>query len=311
MSEPDQSQKNAGTRYPFINLEKAIGRANELFDADQKGREMTIAVAFSVWSYSEKSSGGFQTIAALKMYGLIKDSSGGDSRKVALTEEALRYFRDEREEERAKLARAFALKPKLITALWTDWGPTPPADTIARSHLKAERGLNDQGARSLLAVYKENVDFADLKGHTKPTGEVQGSKMIPALTPAIFDSFFPQRRQAPPKPLVQESKVPAMEGERVVFAEENSPQQYLRLVASGEMDEFLLDALEDYVKRERRRALRKSEIADAMKPNDEQGNVSLMITAAQREQLRQLGHSDEAISNMKPAEAHEILEIVN
>jgi hypothetical protein len=154
----------AGTRFPFINLEKAIGRAQELFNADQKGREIALGAAFAVWEYSEKSSGGFQTIAALKMYGLLRS---GDTRKVGLTDAALRYFRDEREEEKNKLVREFALKPKLISALWTDWHATPPADTIARSHLKAERGLNEQSARSLLSIYKENLAFTQLKAGDK------------------------------------------------------------------------------------------------------------------------------------------------
>src|SRR5690242_13685969 len=126
-----------GTRFPFINLEKALGRAQELFNADQKGREMTIAAAFAIWGYSEKS-GGFQTIAALKMYGMLGDSSSGDNRKVKLSDSALWYFRDEREEERKKLAREFALAPKLVASLWEEWQATPPADPVARSHLKAE-----------------------------------------------------------------------------------------------------------------------------------------------------------------------------
>jgi hypothetical protein len=189
--------KSAGTRFPFINLEKALGRAKELFDADQKGREMALSAAFSVWEYSEKSSGGFQTVAALKMYGLLRS---GDTRKVGLTDAALRYFRDEREEEKNKLAREFALKPKLIAALWTDWRATPPADTIARSHLKTDRGVNDQGSRSLLSIYKENLAFTQLKAddkvpepseddqddtetmtpHTEPSSQSQsGSKAAP------------------------------------------------------------------------------------------------------------------------------------
>jgi len=101
------------------------------------------------------------------MYALVKDSSGGDSRKIGLTDSALWYFRDEREDEKKKLAREFALAPKLIAALWSDWQASPPADPVARSHLKAERGLNDQGARSLLAIYKENLAFAELKAGDK------------------------------------------------------------------------------------------------------------------------------------------------
>jgi hypothetical protein len=35
--------------------------------------------------------------------------------------------------------------------------------------------------------------------------------------------------------------------------EETNPQNYLKLVASGDVDETMLDALEDYVKRQKKR----------------------------------------------------------
>jgi hypothetical protein len=44
-----------------------------------------------------------------------------------------------------------------------------------------------------------------------------------------------------------------MDGERIVFTEENSPQTYVKLIASGDVDDSLLEALEDYVKRQRKR----------------------------------------------------------
>jgi hypothetical protein len=43
-----------------------------------------------------------------------------------------------------------------------------------------------------------------------------------------------------------------MVGERIVFTEESTPQQYLKIVASGEVGETLLDALQDYVKRQKK-----------------------------------------------------------
>jgi hypothetical protein len=251
MSDTSESTTSAGTRFPFINLEKAIVRAKELYDADQRGREMAVTGAFSVWKYSEKSSGGFQTIAALKMYGLLRDSHTGDTRKLALTDAALRYFRDEREDEKKKLLQQFALTPKLIASLWNDWHNSPPADTIARSHLKAERGLNEQGARSLLAIYKENLAFADLKGDTKPPEEEE------PMPPGGFVK----------PPAGREINV--MHGERVVFTEEGQPSQYLKLIASGDVDDFLLEALEDFVKRQRRR-LKSS--GSTTSPDDEESN---------------------------------------
>jgi len=47
--------------------------------------------------------------------------------------------------------------------------------------------------------------------------------------------------------------VKLMAGERVVFTEENSPANYLKLVASGDVDGTMLEALEDYVKRQKKR----------------------------------------------------------
>jgi hypothetical protein len=44
-----------------------------------------------------------------------------------------------------------------------------------------------------------------------------------------------------------------MDGERVVFAEENDPQNYVKIIASGAVDYALLEALEGYVSRQRKR----------------------------------------------------------
>ena len=44
-----------------------------------------------------------------------------------------------------------------------------------------------------------------------------------------------------------------MDGERVVFTEESNPQNYLKLIASGDVDGTMLEALEDYVKRQKKR----------------------------------------------------------
>jgi hypothetical protein len=174
--EVPMADAESGQRFPFINLEKAIGRANELYSADQRGGEMSVASAFAVWKYSEKSSGGHQTVAALKAYGLLGAPQSG---KVQLSKEALAYFRDEREDERAKLAQSFAISPPLLKSLWSVWGEQPPADTLARSHLKVDRGLSEQSARAVLGIYKENIAFANLKGGDKivePEGDDTGGE---------------------------------------------------------------------------------------------------------------------------------------
>ena len=154
----------AAAQFPFINLEKAITRAQELYVADQRGNEMSVPTAFAVWKYSDKSSGGFQTISALKMYGLLEEGSAG---KVKLTKHALDYFRDEREDQRAQRLQDFATNPLLFMGLFNQWGSQVPSDTVARSHLKLDRGLSEQSARSALGIFKENITFANVKGDAK------------------------------------------------------------------------------------------------------------------------------------------------
>lgn len=156
------SKADVTTRFPFINLEKAIKRAEELYKNDNRGRPMAIPTAFAAWGYSEKSSGGNQTVAALKMYGLLFDSGANENRRIQLTDDAIRFFQEEREDHQNELIAQFALTPKLIEALWSDWGDSPPSDAVARSELKIERKLNEQSSKSLLGIYKDNLAFSEI-----------------------------------------------------------------------------------------------------------------------------------------------------
>jgi hypothetical protein len=47
-------------------------------------------------------------------------------------------------------------------------------------------------------------------------------------------------------------KVKVMESERVAFTEEGQPGQYLKLIASGTVGDTMLEALADFVKRQRK-----------------------------------------------------------
>ena len=50
-----------------------------------------------------------------------------------------------------------------------------------------------------------------------------------------------------------------MEGERIVFSEEVAADNYLKLVANGDMNVDLLDALSDFIERHKRRIQRSEE----------------------------------------------------
>lgn len=156
---------DASTRFPFISLEKALPRAHQLFMGDKNGKPMPLGTAFELWNYSPKSSGGLQTVAALKGYGLLEDEGSSADRKVKISSAARRYFLDERDDVRASMLAEFALSPPLFRVLWVKqgWSEGIPADTVARSYLKLDRHLSEQSARALLGVFKETIRFAGLK----------------------------------------------------------------------------------------------------------------------------------------------------
>lgn len=147
------------TKFPFISLTKAIERARALYDSDPGNRGMSVPIAFAAWDYSGKSSGGFQTVSALKQYGLVRDEGANDDRKVKLTDAARRYFASEIAHDRAQYERTFAVSPAVMKHLAEHWNFGCPPDNVARTYLKNDLGLNEQSARSLLGIYKENQNY--------------------------------------------------------------------------------------------------------------------------------------------------------
>ena len=168
------------TKFPFISLTKALERASALYASDPGNKGMSVPIAFAAWDYSEKSSGGFQTVSALKQYGLVRDEGSNDDRKVKLTENARRYFASEIEGDRAKYAHGFAISPAVMKHLAEHWNFGCPPDNVARTYLKNDLGLNEQSARSLLGIYKDNQSYI---GDQKETVEADKEDSIPANDP--------------------------------------------------------------------------------------------------------------------------------
>ena len=159
--------KLPSTRFPFINLSKALERAKALYDADRAGKGLKMPVAFSALGYSSKSSGGFQTIAALRGYGLTDEEGANDDRMVRLSQLARRYFQTEIEDDQEMLRADFAMRPPLFKYLLEHWQFGTVADPVARTYLKTEIGLNEQSARSALSIYKDNLPYVSDKGSGK------------------------------------------------------------------------------------------------------------------------------------------------
>ena len=149
MSDEGLTPKHRSSPFPFIGLGKALERAKE-FHQQQRHHPAPVHVAVTLWGYGAKSSGGSQTVAALKLYGLMADEGSGTDRRVVLTEPALRILRDTRDPspERSSLIKRAAFTPKVFQELHEKYGTElPNLATVAyylvsiREHLEFWRGF--------------------------------------------------------------------------------------------------------------------------------------------------------------------------
>ncbi len=160
MDETDSTRRKVRSpSFPFISLREAIDRARAFHEAEQRNSARPETAA-AHWGYSPKSSGGKQTIAALRAFGLIE----GDT-LVKLSGRALRILLDEREasEERERLVKQAALMPPLHSKLWERYGAELPSDKTLRLSLILDEGFNENSVDDFLTEYKETLEFARLR----------------------------------------------------------------------------------------------------------------------------------------------------
>jgi|SRR5580658_3043902 hypothetical protein len=164
----DDGDAQSGSRFPFIPLKMAIERARVLYK-NGSGHPVPASELAKLWGYSDKASGWRQTAASLAYYGLVQAFGVKDDRQLKPTEDARRYFLDERPDEHAKLHAKFALAPQAFAALWKLWGANPPSDSVARSILKTQFHYPENSAAQLLTIYKANLTFAALTTRSQDT----------------------------------------------------------------------------------------------------------------------------------------------
>lgn len=166
--------------FPFISLPEALERARAFYGKEHR-HETEPEVAVRHWGYSPRSSGGNQTLAALRAFGLVEMVREG---KVRLTERALRILLDEREEspERGQLLRQAALSPALHSRIWERYKGVLPSDATLRLYLLTDEGFNERSVDELIAELKETLEYA-------------GIETAPAEPPAVRT-----KREAPQPP---------------------------------------------------------------------------------------------------------------
>ncbi|HWM32279.1 MAG TPA: hypothetical protein VNO69_11355 [Methyloceanibacter sp.] len=149
--------------YPGLPLSQAIAQAQALYDAEGK-YAVPMPSAFTAWGYGAKSSGGRETRAALKYYGLAVIEGDGEKGKVKLTDDAFKVLLDQREDQSEKqaLIRILALTPAIHKKLFQKFPDGIKSDATVEHYLTFEEGYNPAAAAELVAQFKATADYAGL-----------------------------------------------------------------------------------------------------------------------------------------------------
>jgi len=231
-------QRDRSPSYPLIPLEVAIERLTT-FEAHFKRSGARPEEVGDAWGIKAKAYAN-RTRAALRYFGLVEYQGTGMERRVVVSDEGRKYLRAQQEEMRREVLRVAALRPAQIAKFWGKWGRDRPEVAACLDELMFKNGFSEAGARDFLKVYDATIFFAGLSESDK--------------IPPVDDSEGEGEGDLnPPPPHTPPGRIALMDGERIVFTEESQPNQYVKLVASGEVDEDLLDAISDYVNRQKKR----------------------------------------------------------
>lgn len=235
------TQRDRSPAYPFVPLEIALARLAD-FDAHFKRSPARREKVGEAWGVKAKAYAD-RTLAALGYFGLLEFKKAEEGSYVVISEEGRKYLRAQQEQTKQEVVKAAALRPKQIAKFWSEWGADRPAEAACIDELTIKNGFSVGGARGFLKVYDATISFAKLSGSDKIAHDLRDEEFEGEADEA----------PTPPAPPSAQGKVHIMGGERVVFTEESNPQQYVKLLVSGDVDETLLDALQDYVKRQKKR----------------------------------------------------------
>ncbi|MDZ4820277.1 MAG: hypothetical protein SGJ20_15025 [Planctomycetota bacterium] len=165
MSQNDHKSKRVRSpAYPSFDLRVAIGHAQTIY-RHEKRSAAPVSIVAGHCGYDSSSSSGLRLVAALKQFGLLHESGGGDDRKVRLTDRALDILHAESEEspERLKAIRAAALSPKIHKSIWDHYSGNLPPDATLQSFLLRQMEFNDSTVGKFIKELRSTVAFANLE----------------------------------------------------------------------------------------------------------------------------------------------------
>jgi hypothetical protein len=248
---PDSTGKrDRSPAFPQVSLGEAVDRL-VAFEKHFTRHPAPLDKAGAAWGLKQCGD----ILAALRYFGFLEYAGAVDARQVVITDEGRNLLRTQQESTKRDIIQRAALRPKEIAKFWPIWGSDRPPDDVCLDELTLRNGFSPRGAPLFLASYDATISFAGLSTADKIAADSPVETNAGDGARVAANEAKPAANPPSPfvKPPARQREVAIMEGERIVFTEEGQPNQYLKLIASGPIDDGLLEALEDFVKRQRRR----------------------------------------------------------
>lgn len=242
--------RSRSPNYPAIPLEQAIDLVRQIHS---KSRTNVIdrESAAKDMGYSGLTGRSIAMLGALAQYGLVARAGKGDLRVTPVAVDILHGLT---EADKKTALRQAGTAPKLFKSIYDRFTDGVPSENVIRSFL-IQQGYADNAISPAIKAFQHTNQFLQEAGVTDSDGVEDADESDVSLPeePEVqvsLPALIPTPSPAPPAP---HGGYRIMEGERVVFSEETGADQYLKLVASGPLDDSLLEALEDYIRRQRKR----------------------------------------------------------
>ena len=239
--------------YPSIPLKEAIDLVRKLYDHSRHNVTDRDAAVKDL-GYKGITGQSAKMLANLSHFGLVEKAGKGG---IKVTDMAAKILHPHTPQERATALLEAAYEPGLFFEIKEQWPDGFVSENALRAYLM-RKGFASVAVHPVMKAYFETYDFLRQENATESHGErsaqeaeSSGEDFTGGAVPSDQRGGLPALIPPPLASAVQGAKL--MAGERVVFSEETGPSQSLRLIAVGDLDVDLLEALEDYVKRQKRR----------------------------------------------------------
>jgi hypothetical protein len=244
LKETASMERSRSPNYPSIPLDQAVDLISKLHS---KSRTNIIdrESAAKDMGYSGLTGRSLKILGALGQYDLVKASGKGSVRVTPVAVDILHGITDE---DRKAALRHAGTAPKLFKSIVDRFTDGIPSENVIRSYL-IQQGYADAALGPAIKSFLETNRFLENAGANDGHGPSDESESDSASVEENED----RADTPPPPPPPPSGGYRIMESERVVFSEETGEDQYLKLVAAGPLDDSLLEALEDYIRRQRKR----------------------------------------------------------